>query len=55
MKTTINLRVEIECTDDSVDKGKVADFICSSLGKKFKKINEVWVWDGDKLIVKKKK
>ena len=55
MPTTITLQVEIECSDDSVDKGLVADFICTSVSKKFKKVNGVVVWDGDKLKISSKK
>jgi hypothetical protein len=49
MKTTINLHVEIECKDESVDKGLVADFICASINKKFKKVKGVVVYDADLL------
>jgi hypothetical protein len=54
MKTTINLHVEIECEDESVDKGLVADFICASVNKKFKKVKGVVVYDGSKLTKKLK-
>ena len=52
MKTTINLHVEIEVGLDSVDdidKGLVADFICASINKKFKKVKGVVVYDADLL------
>jgi hypothetical protein len=49
MKTTINLHVEIEPSDESVDKGLVADFICASINKKFKKVKGVLVYDADLL------
>ncbi len=49
MKTTINLHVEIECEDDSVDKGKIADLICASVNKKFKKVSGVVVYDANLL------
>ena len=45
----INLFVEIEPSDESVDKGLVADFICASINKKFKKVKGVVVWDADLL------
>ena len=48
MKTTINLHVEIEVEDESVDKGLVADFICASINKKFKKVRAVFVYDANK-------
>jgi hypothetical protein len=46
----INLHVEIECSDDSVDKGLVADFICKSVNKKFKKVSGVIVYNSKKII-----
>jgi len=46
---TINLFVEIEPSDESVDKGLVADFICASINKKFKKVKGVVVYDADLL------
>ncbi len=55
MNKTINLHVEIECKDDSVDKGLVADFICKTVVKKIKKVNGVIVYDGDKLKISYKK
>jgi hypothetical protein len=55
MKTTINLHVEIECEDESVDKGLVADFICASINKKFKKVKGVVVYDSKKIIAGSRK
>ena len=46
---TINLFVEIEPLDESVDKGLVADFIRASINKKFKKVKGVLVYDADLL------
>jgi len=45
----INFFVEIEPSDESVDKGLVADFICASINKKFKKVKGVVVYDADLL------
>jgi len=50
----INLFVEIEPSDELVDKGLVADFICASINKKFKKVKGVVVYDGSKLTKKLK-
>lgn len=57
MSKIINIHVEIECSDDSVDKGKVADLICAAVAKKFKKVNGIIVYDSSKLglITAKKK
>lgn len=59
----LNYHIEVNCADDSIDKGELADFICAAIDKKYKKVESVVVRNGfnyddsdkSKKIAKRKK